>query len=146
MPLCFYFYFAGKLASIYGQSVTPQQRKKTLHAYAEKQGRIQGGSRIFIGGAKDNVCAHTSRARSPKFLIRPGSRPHSSLSLIYKHSDTKWDFKNTVDQILGGGGGVLRPPLNPPLESALIINFENCKKKKKKKKKKNTPLYYRFSQ
>ena len=29
------------------------------------------------------------------------------LSLIFKHSDTTWDLKNIVDQILGGR--------NPPL-------------------------------
>ena len=37
------------------------------------------------------------------------------LSLIFKHSDTKWDTKNIVDQILGGGVPDA-PPLNPALE------------------------------
>ena len=60
--------------------------------------------------------------------VRPGSRAHSRAleafmifdslscyicSLISKHSDTKWNIKNIVDQILWGS--LLRPPLNPPL-------------------------------
>ena len=46
-------------------------------------------------------------------------------STTFKHSDTKWDLKNIVDQILGGR--LLRPPLNPPLETSPVRNVRvNC--------------------
>ena len=65
---------------------------------------------------------HEREARSP---LRLGSRTRVRalealgvfdalscyLSLIFKHSDTKWDKKSTVDQILGGWGG--RSPVVP---------------------------------
>ena len=50
------------------------------------------------GGAKDYVHAHSSRARSPKSLtagVQEAFRVFDALScylsLILKHSDTKWD-------------------------------------------------------
>ena len=55
------------------------------------------------------MCAHAHHERGFDALS-------CYLSPILKHSDTKWDLKNTVDQILGGGGHLLRPPLNPPLQ------------------------------
>ena len=76
----------------------------------------RGGSRISSrGGAQNYVSAHTSQARSP--LIRSGSRGRLRaletlrflnafscyLSLVLKHSDTKWDtIKHIVNQNLGG--------------------------------------------
>ena len=106
------------------------ERVSILHV----QGRIQDFHLGGGGGAKDYARARTSWAQNPKSLIiiRPGSRagplkgPGSSrgfdalscyLSLICKHSDTKWE---------GGGGKHSRsnfrgaccappPPLNPPL-------------------------------
>ena len=98
-----------------------------------QQGRIQD---FHGGGGRKRLCAHacTSQARFPKFLIRPGSM-HGKLSfffffsfnalscylsLIFKHSHTKWDKKtHIVDQILGGRNR--RPPLNPPLHRTTII-------------------------
>ena len=73
------------------------------------------------------VRARTSRARSPKFLTAgvhgllkgPGSSRvfealSCYLSLILKHSYTKWDTKQSRSN-WGGGGLPAAPPLDPPL-------------------------------
>ena len=46
------------------------------------------------------------------------------LGIIFNHSDTKLN-KNIVDQILGGGGRLLRPPLDlhPPLYCEAIMCY-----------------------
>ena len=82
------------------------------------------------GGAKDYVRAHTSRARIPKSItarVQGSLRAMEALrvfyallcylSLMLKHSDTKWDkkYKKTVDQTLGG-----RAPDAPPSKSATV--------------------------
>ena len=78
--------------------------------------------------------ARTLRARSPKkkkeSLIRPGSRARlralealggfdalsCNLSLIFKHSEYKMEYKtNIVYQILGGAPAAPPPPPDPPL-------------------------------
>ena len=67
------------------------------------------------GGAQMIMCAPTLRAWSPKSLmaLRVFDALLCYLSHIFKHSDTKWDFINIVDQILGGG-----VPVAPPSKSA----------------------------
>ena len=73
---------------------------------------------------------HTHYERETRGPLRPGSRAHLRalealwvfyalscyLSLSLKHSDTKWDINNIVDQSLGEGcTPVAPPPLNSPL-------------------------------
>ena len=91
----------------------------------------------FSGRATDYVRSRTSRARSPNSLTAgvqgPPKCPGNSwplgvfdalscymyLSLIFKHSDTKWDFKKNSRLNFRGGGthsvAPPPPPLNPPL-------------------------------
>ena len=70
------------------------------------------------------MCEQAHHEREAQSPLRPGSRALEALggfdalscypSLIFKHSDTKWEKKNIVDQILGGGWA----PVAPPLKSA----------------------------
>ena len=43
----------------------------------------------------------------------------------FEHSDTKLDYKNVVDQNLGGGGGLITPLLDSPL--GLLFKIEVIK-------------------
>ena len=82
-----------------------------------KQGAEPGFSFGGGGGGVKIMCAdaRTSRARSPKSLTAGVQTALAALkvfdalsyylSLIFKHSDTKWDLKNIVDFFFGGGGG-----------------------------------------
>ena len=65
------------------------------------------GSRIPFRGVKKMMCAHAHHEREARGPLRPGSSARLRalealrvfyallcyLSLIFKHSDTKWDFK-----------------------------------------------------
>ena len=91
-----------------------------------RQGQIQD---FQLGRAQKIMCTHADhrrKARSPftdglqAALKGPGSSRvfyalSCYLSLIFKHSDTKWPIKS-VNHNLGGGGGEAPavPPLDPP--------------------------------
>ena len=79
---------------------------------------MEGGG----GGTKDYVCSLISQARSPKSLtawvqgslMGPGSSRvfdalSCFLSLIFEHSDTKWDNKKHSRSNFRGGGGAHVP-------------------------------------
>ena len=108
------------------------------YSYFQQPGQIQDFPGGGGGGGATNDCAHVHHereARSP--FIRPGSRAHVRamealrvfntilcyLSLIFEHSDTKWDFYK--QNIWGGGARLLRPPLNPPLFQWHDINVQS---------------------
>ena len=87
------------------------------------QGRIQD---FHLGEEQQIMCAHAHHERKARSPLRPGSRTRLRalealgtfdalscyLSLIFKHSDTKWDKKTHSRSNLRGGA---RPPLDPPL-------------------------------
>ena len=73
-----------------------------------KQGRIQDFD--LGGGGAQNMWVHTYHEHKV-----PYEALSCYLSLIFKLSDTKWDTKHIVDQILEGGGAPVAPPLNLPL-------------------------------
>ena len=93
------------------------------------------------GGAQKTMCAHPriNHKRKAQSLLRQGSMALLSsewfwcsllcyLSLIFKHSDTKWDnkkiYKKTpVGPNLGGSSRLLRPHcMDPPLNIAISFN------------------------
>ena len=100
------------------------------------QGRIQD-FHLVGGGAQKIMWAHAHHKLEARSPLTPGSRAHKwalealgvfdalscYLSLIFKHSDTKWDKKNTVDQFFffffffWGGGA----PLVLPSKSATAV-------------------------
>ena len=91
---------------------------------------VRGGSRIFIWGAKDCVCARTNiMSVKPEVPYGRGPGPEALgffdapscyLSLIFKHSDTKWDTTN------GRSAGA-------PSGSATVRNIQKSPPPKKKK-------------
>ena len=119
--------------------MVPSKKMKNGPKY---KGRIQDFHLGGGGGATDYVRARTLWAQSP---LRPGCRPHLRalealrfffmlscyLSLIFKHSYTKWDKKNTHSQsrFMGGGGGgrhaPVASPLNPPLSIMITSQFND---------------------
>ena len=113
----------------YGSRTWYQEMKmKTKEISSAHQGRIQhfhlGG-----GGAWKIMCAHAHHGHKARRPLWPGSRVRLRdlealgvffyalscyLSLIFKHSDTKWEKKNHSQSNLGGGGAPVAPPLNLP--------------------------------
>ena len=87
------------------------------------QGRIQD---FHLGeGAQKIMSGHAHHEREARSSLRPGSRARLRaleplggfdallcyMSQIFKHSDTKWDLKNTVSNFRGAR---LLPPAPPP--------------------------------
>ena len=126
---------------ILGFSVLPRVKLSFQHVATlwelDLPVELREGSRIFMvgggRGAKEYVRARTSpeRARAalrpawPGFRVRLGSSwgfwcsiSCGILSLIIMHSDTKRNKKSRLDL----KGRLLRPPLDPPLE--LMLNIE----------------------
>ena len=79
---------------------------------------MEGGG----GGAQKIMSTHAHHELEPQSILQLGSRAHDLralealrvfdalscyLSLIFKHSHTKWDEKNIVDKILGGHAPVV---------------------------------------
>ena len=48
--------------------------------------------------------------------------------LIFKHSDTKWDWKNTVDQTLGGGHAPVAPPSKSATACSMLLLAKRIKR------------------
>ena len=98
--------------------------------------KYRGGSRIFKMRGRKRLCAciahHERESRSLLQAAPQSSRVLDSLSCylghILKHSDTKLDFKNIVDQKLEGGAHLLRglPPSGSATASSMVQWMEKC--------------------
>ena len=118
-------------------NLVENKHKTPLVIKVYDQGRIQDFH--WGGGGAQKRCACRSRARSPRSLtagvqgaclraleaLRGGGgglMPScANWAFIFKHSDTKWDLKEIVNQIEGGVPVVPSPP-PPPLNPPLMIN------------------------
>ena len=86
----------------------------------------RGGSRIFILGRREDYVRVYTHTTSEKTEVPYGCMGSWKLSGFLMLSRAIWALKkkrNRLHNFSGGGGGLLHPRLNPPLDACMIYGF-----------------------